>query len=59
MILKTLNKAEYFKTNESYDLELLVQVAARDYHEAHGVKVVLTGRFILNIGQTLSCECEA
>ncbi len=59
MILKSLNKAEYFKTNESHDLELLVQVVARDGHEAPGVKVVVTGRFILNIGQTLSCECES
>src|SRR5512135_2608004 len=41
------------------DLELLTQVMARDCHELLGVKVSVVGRYILNIDQTVICECEA
>jgi hypothetical protein len=52
-------QAEFYRLNEVRDLEQLVQVVARDCHEALGVKVVLRGRFILTSRQTLSRECEA
>jgi Enzyme related to GTP cyclohydrolase I len=48
----------FIGSNEVRDLELFTQVVARDCHEALGVKVSVTGKFILNIGQTLICECE-
>ena len=50
--------ASYIGSNEVRDLEQFAQVVARDCHEALGVKVTVTGKFILNIGQTLICECE-
>ena len=50
--------ASFLGSQDVRDLELLTQVVARDCHEVLGVKVSVTGRFILNIGQTLICECE-
>ena len=50
--------ASFIGSNEVRDLELFTQVVARDCHEVLGVKVSVTGKFILNIGQTLICECE-
>ncbi len=51
--------ASFINSNEVRDLERLVQVIARDCHEVLGVKVFVQGRFLLNIGQTLTCECES
>lgn len=49
----------FIGSNEARDLELFTQVVARDCHEVLGVKVSVVGKFILNIGQTLICECES
>ena len=49
----------FIGSNEVRDLELFTQVVARDCHKILGVKVSIIGRFILNIGQTLICECES
>jgi 7-cyano-7-deazaguanine reductase len=59
--LYSLNEyvASFIGSNEVRDLELLTQVVARDCHKVLGVKVSVTGKFILNIGQTLICECES
>ena len=59
--LYSLNEyvAAFIGSNEVRDLELFAQVVARDCHNAVGVKVFVTGKFILNIGQTLICECES
>ncbi len=51
--------ASFIGSQEVRDLELLTQVVARDCHEALGVKVSVIGKFILNIGQTLTCESES
>ena len=51
--------ASFIGSQEVRDLELFIQVVARDCHEVLGVKVFVTGKFILNIGQTLICECES
>ncbi len=51
--------ASFIGSQEVRDLELLTQVVARDCREALGVKVTVTGRYVLNIGQTVICECEA
>jgi len=51
--------ASFIGSREVRDLELLTQVVAHDCHEILGVKVTVTGKFILNIGQTLICECES
>ena len=51
--------ASFIGSNEVRDLELFTQVVARDCHEALGVKVNVIGKFIMNIGQTLICECES
>ena len=51
--------ASFAGSQEVRDLELLTQVVARDSHEVLGVKVSVVGRYVLNIGQTLICECEA
>ena len=48
----------FIGSNEVRDLELFTQVVARDCHQVLGVQVSVTGKFILNIGQTLTCECE-
>lgn len=59
--LYSLNEyvAAFIGSNEVRDLEQFAQVVARDCHEALQVKVEVTGRFVLNIGQTLICECES
>src|SRR5215210_5845719 len=49
--------ASFINSNEVCDLEQLVQVIARDCHEVLGVKVFVQGKFLLNIGQILTCEC--
>lgn len=51
--------ASFIGSPEVRDLELLTQVVARDCHQVLGTKVNVTGKFILNIGQTLICECES
>jgi len=51
--------ASFIGSNEVRDLELLTQVVARDCHEVLGVKVSVTGKYILNIGQTVICECQS
>jgi NADPH-dependent 7-cyano-7-deazaguanine reductase QueF len=50
--------ASFIGSNEVRDLELLTQVVARDCHSVLNVKVLVTGKYILNIGQILICECE-
>lgn len=50
--------ASFISSNEVRDLEQFTQIVARDCHQALGVKVLVTGKFILNIGQSLICECE-
>ena len=51
--------ASFIGSREVRDLELLTQVVARDCHEVLGVKVSVTGKYILNIGQTVICECQS
>ena len=51
--------ASFIGSKEVRDLELFTQVVARDCHDLLGVKVTVTGKFNLNIGQTLICECES
>ena len=46
-------------SNEVRDLELLTQVIARDCHNILGVNVGVIGKYVLNIGQTVICECES
>ena len=62
-LLEVYNLNEYITSfigsNEVKDLELLTQVVARDCHEVLGVKVTVIGKYILNIGQTLICECQS
>ena len=50
--------ASFIGSNEVRDLELLTQVIARDCHDALGVEVTVIGKYILNIGQTVTCECR-
>ena len=59
--LYSLNEyvASFIHSAEVRDLEQFVQIVARDCHEVLGVQVRVTGRFFLNIGQTLTCECES
>jgi 7-cyano-7-deazaguanine reductase len=51
--------ASFIGSREVRDLELLTQVVARDCHEVLGVKVSVIGKYILNIGQTVICECQS
>jgi 7-cyano-7-deazaguanine reductase len=51
--------ASFVESSEVRDLELFTQIVARDCHEVLGVNVSVTGKFILNIGQKLICECES
>ncbi len=51
--------ASFIGSQEVRDLELLTQVVARDCHEVLGVRVSVVGRYVLNIGQVVICECEA
>ncbi len=59
--LYSLNEyvASFIGSKEVRDLELFTQVVARDCHEILGVEVSVVGKFILNIGQTLVCECQS
>ena len=50
--------ASFIGSNEVRDLELLTQVMARDCREVLGVEVTVVGKYILNIGQTVTCECR-
>ena len=50
--------ASFIGSNEVRDLELLTQVVARDCHDTLGVDVMVVGKYILNIGQTIVCECR-
>lgn len=50
--------ASFIGSQEVRDLELLTQVIARDCHEVLGVQVFVVGKYILNVGQTIICECE-
>ncbi len=58
--LYSLNEyvAAFIGSREVRDLELFTQVVARDCHAILGVEVSVVGKFVLNIGQTLVCECE-
>lgn len=51
--------ASFIGSQEIRDLELLTQVVARDCREALGVKVSVVGKYVLNINQTVICECES
>jgi NADPH-dependent 7-cyano-7-deazaguanine reductase QueF len=51
--------ASFIGSQEVRDLELLTQVIARDCHEVLDVKVTVIGKYILNVGQTIICECES
>ena len=59
--LYSLNEyiASFIGSNEVRDLELFTQVVARDCHAILGVEVSVIGKFGLNIGQTLICECQS
>jgi len=46
-------------SNDVRDLELFTQVVTRHCHEALNVKVNVIGKFVINIGQVLICECES
>lgn len=50
--------ASFIGSNEVRDLELLTQVVARDCHEVLGVRVSVVGKYVLNVGQNVICECE-
>lgn len=51
--------ASFIGSNEVRDIELLTQVVARDCHNVLGVNVTVIGKFVLNIGQTVICECHS
>lgn len=51
--------ASFIGSSEVRDLELFTQIIARDCCRTLKVKVKVTGKFVLNIGQTLICECES
>jgi NADPH-dependent 7-cyano-7-deazaguanine reductase QueF len=51
--------AAFRGSDEVRDLELLTQVVARDCREALGVDVTVVGKYVLNIGQTVICECRS
>jgi NADPH-dependent 7-cyano-7-deazaguanine reductase QueF len=51
--------ASFIGSNEVRDLELLTQVVARDCSKVLGVNVTVIGKYILNIGQTVICECQS
>ncbi len=51
--------ASFIGSQEVRDLEVLTQVVARDCADLLGIKVSVVGRFVLNIGQTVVCECES
>src|SRR5919202_622582 len=43
----------FIGSNEVRDLELLTQVVARDCHNMLGVDVLVIGKYVLDIGQTV------
>jgi 7-cyano-7-deazaguanine reductase len=51
--------AAFIGSNEVRDIELFTQIVARDCHSVLGVDVLVIGRFVLNIGQTVICECHS
>lgn len=51
--------ASFIASQEVRDLELFTQVVARDCHEALGVRVLVIGKYVLNVGQTVICECAS
>jgi NADPH-dependent 7-cyano-7-deazaguanine reductase QueF len=51
--------ASFAGSQEVRDLELLTQVIARDCHQVLNVKVSVIGKYVLNVGQTIVCECES
>jgi NADPH-dependent 7-cyano-7-deazaguanine reductase QueF len=51
--------SSFIGSREVRDLELLTQVVTRDCHSILGVHVSVIGKFLLNIGQTVICECES
>ena len=51
--------ASFIGSNEVRDLELLTQVVARDCRKVLGVTVSVTGKYVLNIGQTVICEAQS
>ncbi len=51
--------ASFIGSQEVRDLELLTQVIAHDCHDLLEVDVSVIGRYILNVGQTIICECES
>ena len=51
--------ASFIGSNEVRDLELLTQVVARDCRKVLGVNVSVIGKYILNVGQTVICECQS
>jgi 7-cyano-7-deazaguanine reductase len=59
--LYSLNEyvASFIGSNEVRDLELLTQVVARDCFSVLGVDVSVVGKYVLNIGQTVICECHS
>jgi NADPH-dependent 7-cyano-7-deazaguanine reductase QueF len=51
--------ASFIGSQDVRDLELLTQVIARDCHEILGVQVFVIGKYMLNVGETIICECES
>ena len=51
--------ASFIGSREVRDLELFTQVVARDCREVLGVNVFVIGKYVLNIGQTVICECAS
>lgn len=51
--------ASFIGSNEVRDLELLTQVITQECQVVLGVPVAIIGKFVLNIGQTVICECES
>jgi NADPH-dependent 7-cyano-7-deazaguanine reductase QueF len=51
--------ASFIGARDVRDLELFTQVVARDCHDVLNVPVSVIGRYILNIGQTVICECQS
>jgi 7-cyano-7-deazaguanine reductase len=62
-LLEVYSPNEYITSftgsNEVRDIELLTQVVARDCRKVLGVNVSVIGKFVLNIGQTVICECNS
>jgi 7-cyano-7-deazaguanine reductase len=51
--------ASFIGSNEVRDLELFTQIVARDCRALLEVEVNVIGKFVLNIGQVVICECVA